>query len=180
MSLVRKVARPLLAAIFIKGGIDALRKPGPRVEQAGPLAHTIASVLHLPDDPEMLVRANGVAQATAGTLLALGRFPRLSATVLAASLVPTTLAGHPFWEEPDPTKRNGQLTHMLKNLSMLGGLLLAAVDTEGRPGLAYRVGMAGDAVERTAKHTRREAKHLAKSAKREARIAALQAKDAVS
>ncbi|CCH77289.1 conserved hypothetical protein [Nostocoides japonicum T1-X7] len=179
MSLVRTVARPLLAAIYIKGGIDAFRQPGPRVDKAAPLAHTLAGPLHLPDDPELLVRANGVAQAAFGTLLAFGRFPRLSAAVLAASTVPTTLAGHAFWEESDPAQRKAQLTHFLKNLSMLGGLLLAAVDTEGRPGLAYRAGMASDAVGRTAKQTRREAKHLARTARREAKIAALQARDAV-
>ena len=35
MSLVRKIARPMLAAIFVVGGLDALRHPGGRVRKAG-------------------------------------------------------------------------------------------------------------------------------------------------
>ena len=38
----------------------------------------------------------------------------------------------------DPKERFGQLSHFLKNLGLLGGLLLAAVDTEGKPSVGYR------------------------------------------
>jgi uncharacterized membrane protein YphA (DoxX/SURF4 family) len=58
--------------------------------------------------------------------------------VLAGTIVPTTYAGHRFWEESDPQSRSQQRIHFLKNLGLLGGLILAAVDTEGRPGLAWR------------------------------------------
>jgi uncharacterized membrane protein YphA (DoxX/SURF4 family) len=74
----------------------------------------------------------------AATLLATGRLPRVAATVLAVSLVPTTLAGHRFWEGTDPQARAAQRIHFLKNTAMLGGLILAAVDTEGRPSLGWR------------------------------------------
>ncbi|MEO7068999.1 MAG: DoxX family protein [Nostocoides sp.] len=180
MSLVRKVARPMLAAMFIKGGYDAFMTPGPRAAQAAPLLARVAGPLGLPNDPELLVRANGLAMVGSGALLALGRFPRLAAAVLGASLVPTTLTGHAFWKETDPATRKQQQTHFLKNVSMVGGLLLAAVDTEGKPGLAYRAGMASDAAGRVARSGRREARHLAKAARREARLVAFQAKAAVS
>ena len=49
----------------------------------------------------------------------------------------------------------------------LGGLMIAGLDTEGRPGLAWRA-------RRAAKDARREAKHLAASARREAKLAAAQ------
>ena len=62
----------------------------------------------------------------------------LAATVLAASLVPTTLAAHRFWEEEDPRARAAQRVHFQKNCAMLGGLILAAVDTGGRPSLGWR------------------------------------------
>ena len=93
---------------FVKGGLDSLRHPAARAEAAAPVIHALAEPLHLPDDPELLVRANGAAMVAAGTLLALGRLPRLSALVLAASLVPTTYAGHAFWQENDPAKRAAQ------------------------------------------------------------------------
>src|SRR5580704_2407529 len=101
MPVTRLVARPLLATPFITGGIDALRNPGPRAKVAEPVTSTITDItpLPMPADPELLVRANAAVQIGAGLCLALGRLPRLSAALLAGSLVPTTLAGHRFWEE---------------------------------------------------------------------------------
>jgi putative oxidoreductase len=78
--------------------------------------------------------------------------------------VPTTLAGHPFWEKEDPADRRAHQIHFLKNIGMLGGLLLAAVDTEGRPSLRYRTGrFVGD--------RRRSVRRGIRSARRDARIA---------
>ena len=75
---------------------------------------------------------------------------RPAAVVLAATLVPTTLAGHRFWEEDDPAARRHQTIHVLKNVAMMGGLLLAAADTGGRPSVPWRakraVGHAGAVV----------------------------------
>ncbi len=55
------------------------------------------------------------------------------------SLVPTTLAGHRFWDESDASSRAAQRIHFLKNVSMLGGLLIAADDTGGRPSIPWRI-----------------------------------------
>ena len=99
--------------------------------------------------------------------------------MLAATVVPTTMSAHLFWKEQDPQVRAQQKVQFLKNLGLLGGLLLAAVDTEGRPGLAYRAHMVGDSAQRTARQTRREAKHLAHSAAREAKLKAVQAQHAI-
>ena|SRR5689334_20876648 len=122
--MLRALARPLMAGIFVSGGLDAFRNPEPKAPKAEAVAPHIAAPLGLPEDTVTLVRINGAAQVVAGTLLALGRFPRLSALVLAASLVPTTLAGHRFWDEPDPRTQAQQRIHFLKNMAMLGGLLL--------------------------------------------------------
>src|SRR5512135_724391 len=143
--LVRRLARPLLASTFIVGGIDTLRKPESR---AGAARKVTASI---PADDVQLVMANAATQILAGSLLAMGRLPRVSAIVLATSLVPTTLAGHRFWEQTDPTARAAARQHFLKNMSMLGGLLLAAVDTAGRPSVAWRTRRAGKEARRAAK-----------------------------
>jgi uncharacterized membrane protein YphA (DoxX/SURF4 family) len=100
----------------------------------------------------------------AGLGLASGKAPRVSAAVLAATLVPTTAAGHRFWEKSDPSERAAQRVHFFKNVSMLGGLIIASGDTEGQPGILWRT-------RRAAKDARREAKHLARSARREAALA---------
>ena len=179
MSLVRRVARPMLAAIFVAGGIEALRHPATRARRAQPLVDRAAEPLGLPQDPELLVRANGALMIGAGALLATGRFPRVAAAALAGTLVPATVVEYPFWEAEDPQQRRDQQIQVLKNVGLLGGLLLAAVDTEGRPGLAYRAKMAGDSISRTARTTRREARMAARLAGKEARLKATSASHAL-
>ena len=81
--------------------------------------------------------------------------------------MPTTAAGHRFWEESDPAKRKHQQLHLLKNAGIVGGLLLATVDTEGRPSLAWRAQHAPRALSHAANDLRRDAElamHSATSA----------------
>jgi len=130
--LTRRIARPLMAGIFVSGGIDAFRNPGPRAERVEPVIGRVGESLPLPDDTVTLVRLNAAVHMVAGTTLALGKLPRLSAAVLAASLVPTTAAGHRFWEEESAQSKAMQRTHFLKNLAILGGLIIAATDRPRR------------------------------------------------
>jgi putative oxidoreductase len=129
---LRPAARVLTGSTYVLLGFDALRAPGVRVELAGPVLAAIRSRVPLPGDDELVVRANAAVEVAAGTALALGVVPRLSAAVLAASLVPTTLAGHPYWTIEDPAERKQQRIHFHKNLALIGGLLFAALDE--RPG----------------------------------------------
>jgi uncharacterized membrane protein YphA (DoxX/SURF4 family) len=126
-SLPTRVASPLIASIFIRAGLDAALDPEGKVKKAEKVTQPLAEhVSVLPDDPETLVRLNGVTQVVAGAMLSLGLWRRLAATVLIASLIPTTLAGHRFWEELDEDARNAQMLQLLKNLGLLGGLVLVA------------------------------------------------------
>jgi len=144
--------------MFVSGGLDALRAPASKVPAADPIAPRIAEKLpYLPEDTEQLVRINAAVQVAAGLMLATGRLPRLSSALLAGSLVPTTLAGHRFWEEEDEMRRAQQRIHFFKNLSMLGGLILAAADTGGRESIPHA---AGRITRRTARKTRKAAKAL--------------------
>ena len=138
MKTVRGVARPMLAGMFVYGGIDAVRHPESKAEKAERVIMPIAEGFGASEEVTDWVRFNGAVQVTAGLTLALGKRPRLSALVLAGSRVPTTLAGHRFWEEDDSGKRTAQRIQFLKNVSMLGGLLLAVADTEGRPSISWR------------------------------------------
>jgi putative oxidoreductase len=167
MSLVRRIARPLLAATFISGGIDTLRNPGPRVPQAEKVVSPLVDAVPQLSNAEQVVKIDAGIKVVAGGLFALGKFPRLSAAALIASLIPTTAAGHRFWEESDPAKRKQQQLHFLKNAGMVGGLLLAAVDTEGRPSLAWRAQHAPRALSHAANDLRRDSQlalHSATSA----------------
>lgn len=172
MTLIRLLARPMLASTFAVGAVAGLRnapalaeKSKPVIDKLVPAVEQAAPQVPLPKDPVTLVRLNAAAQLIAAVSLARGRAPRLSSAVLAASLAPTTVAGHPFWQESDPEAKQEQMFHFFKNLSVLGGLVLAAVDTAGQPGVAYRAQSAG----RTA---RREAKHLARATRLQAKLAA--------
>lgn len=125
----------MIASIFVIQGFQTLRSPERVVKQAEPVVRSLAEFLDfVPDDTAQAVRVNAAVQLGGGALLAMGWLPRLSALAMAASLVPTTAAGHRFWEYDDPQERAQQRIHFLKNLSMLGGLLMAAADSGGRQG----------------------------------------------
>ncbi len=139
MSALRELARPMLASIFVLQGLANFQNP----EGGSPLAESIMGPLReriaaMPAETEHVVRINGAVQATAGALLGLGVLPRLAALVVAGTLVPTTLAGHRYWEYEDPQERATQRIHFLKNAAMMGGLLLAVADTNGNPSLSWR------------------------------------------
>jgi putative oxidoreductase len=139
MTVLRAVARPMLASIFAIQGYDTMSNPervAARAERVvRPLAERVPIV---PDRTEEAVRLNGAIQFTAGSLLALGVWPRLSALAIAATLVPTTVAGHRFWEAETEQDRAQQRIQFLKNLAIFGGLLITAADTAGQPSLAWR------------------------------------------
>jgi len=109
----------LLSGIFVLGGADAFLKPGPRVskvENAG-----------VPQ-PEQAVVLNGAAMVIGGTALALDIAPKPAALMLIGVLIPTTIVGHAFWNETDASARKMQQTQFLKNLGLIGGLLLVLLE----------------------------------------------------
>lgn len=135
---VRTLARPMLGSMFVLGGMDQLQNPEPKVPVADPVAPEVAETAGFGDvDTATLVQVNGAVQVIGGLALALGKAPRTAATLLAASLVPTTLAAHRFWDEQDPNVRAQQQVHFFKNVGLLGGLLVTTQDTEGRPSATW-------------------------------------------
>lgn len=173
--LVRRIARPMLASTFIYGGIDALRHPetkAPRAEKLDIPSKPGMDLLNI-TTTEQAVRVNAAVQVAGGVLLTLNKLPRLAALALAASLVPTTAAGHRFWEESDPDQKIFHTTHFFKNVSMLGGLLIASVDTEGKESLAHKT-------KRVTRRSKRKAnKSAAKAAAKQAQLAAKHARKKV-
>jgi putative oxidoreductase len=139
MDPLRMLARTALGAVFISGGLDSLRSPSAKAAVAAPVTEKARQAFGLlPDDDVTLVLINAGVDVVAGSSLILGRLPRLSALALAGSLVLTTLGGHRFWEADTDEKRKQQQLHFLKNGSILGGLLFAALDRQGQPSLAWR------------------------------------------
>ncbi|GAA5069614.1 DoxX family membrane protein [Nocardia callitridis] len=142
--LLRRLARPLLASVFVVQGIDTLRHPESRTKTANALVQEGQGRLpdqyaeKLPADPATVVRANAVAQVAGGTLLAFGKLPRVSAAVLAVTVVPATVTEQDFWNEQDPATKAAKRAAFLKDVGLLGGLLIAAADTEGKPSVGWR------------------------------------------
>jgi uncharacterized membrane protein YphA (DoxX/SURF4 family) len=170
MSLLRAIPRTMLASYFVTAGIKAIRDPESLVPAAEPLVDRVVPLVKeytpeqvasfVPENTVTLVRINGIAQVVGGAALATGKGRRLGALLLAGSLIPSTIAKHPFWTVQDPEERAQDRNHFLKNVSLLGGVLLASQDTEGKPSLAWRAQKGGESI---AKETRRASKKLSKS-----------------
>src|SRR5258708_6540638 len=76
MPVLRAIARPMLASIFIIQGCETLLRPEKVSELAEPVVRAVAEhVSIVPDDTEQAVRISGAVQAVAGSLLALGWWP---------------------------------------------------------------------------------------------------------
>lgn len=141
--LIRRVARPMLSAAFIARGVDALRSPKPAADAARPTLEGLSKLpdpvgTKVPSDAETVARVNAAVQIGGGLLLATGKLPRLASVALALSVVPGSLGAHAFWSESDPQRKADERRAFLTDISLIGGLIIAAVDTEGKPSLGWR------------------------------------------
>ncbi|MFD9615567.1 DoxX family membrane protein, partial [Streptomyces sp. NPDC059083] len=142
--MLRRIAHPMLATVFVVDGIDTLANPDPRVKTATAAVQKGEQKLppqlakYLPDDPGRVVRINAAVRIGGGVLLALGKLPRLSTAVLAATVIPAALSEPGYWTEEDPERRAAKRTALLKDVSLLGGLLIASTDRQGKPSLGWR------------------------------------------
>lgn len=124
-AVLRSAARLATGSTYVLLGADAVKSPGPRADMAASTLAMMRRVLPLPADDELVVRGNAAIQTVAGAVLMTGKAQKLAGVALVASLVPTTLAGHDFWNIQDPMARKMQRTQFIKNTAMLGGLLFA-------------------------------------------------------
>jgi uncharacterized membrane protein YphA (DoxX/SURF4 family) len=141
--LIRRIARPMLAATFISRGVEALRSPKPAADAARSTLDGLSKLpdpvgANVPTDAETVVRVTAAVQIGAGLLLSTGRLPRISSAALALSVVPGSLGAHAFWAESDPSRKADERRAFIADIGLVGGLIIAAVDTEGRPSLGWR------------------------------------------
>jgi uncharacterized membrane protein YphA (DoxX/SURF4 family) len=145
--LIRRIARPMLSAAFIGRGIDALRSPEAAADAARPMLEGLSKLpdpvgTNVPASAETVARINAAVQIGGGLLLAMGKLPRVASAALALTVVPGSLGGHGFFSEGDsegdPQRKAAQRRAFLTDVSLIGGLIIAAVDTEGKPSLGWR------------------------------------------
>ncbi|WP_342024141.1 DoxX family protein [Arthrobacter citreus] len=166
MSVVRLLARPLLATGFIAAGVDRLRDADQTAEKLRPTLNRVGGMVpsasSVTGNPQLVAKVLGATQVGAGALLALGKLPRLSGALLAGTAVLNAVVEYKNADTDTPDERKARRAALLKNLSLIGAVLLVAVDTNGRPGLAWRAGHLAD-------DTRRSVSSLGKDAGRKSR-----------
>ena len=166
MSLVRLIARPMLASAYISNGLWRVRNSESSGEALKPFFKAAEKAVPVPFDAQTIARGAGIAQIGAGTLLAIGKFPRISATILAGTylldIVATSKEDTKTHEAQKHTRRKAsenQRPSLLVRTSLLGGALLASVDTAGKPGLAWRAQHAAEDVWHNVEKTTGKALH---------------------
>jgi uncharacterized membrane protein YphA (DoxX/SURF4 family) len=141
--LIRRIARPLLSAVFIGQGVDSLLNPKPAAEAAAPTVDGLRALPDpvgsaIPSDPQKFAQVTAAVQIGGGLLLASGKAPRIASAALALTVLPANLGAHMFWSEGDPQLKAEKRRDFLTDLSLLGGLMIASADTAGKPSLGWR------------------------------------------
>lgn len=110
------VGRAFLGALFLISGLFKI------VGFAGVAGWMTSSGLPA---AEILLTLTIAIEVIGGLMLVIGWQARRAALMLAVFLVPVTIVFHGFWNA-DAAQFNDQLTAFLKNLAILGGMLLVA------------------------------------------------------
>jgi uncharacterized membrane protein YphA (DoxX/SURF4 family) len=183
MTLVRAIGRTMLSSYFVLSGIRAIRNPEEFVEDAQPVTDRLVPAIkryaptqvaeYVPEDTTSLIRVNGAIQVAGGLAMATGKGRRLGAGLLALSMVPTTLARHPFWTRDTPAERAHDRQQFVKNVGLIGGVIIASRDTEGRPGLVWRANEGRELAVKRGRKARKAAKKALKHNRSEAATAAI-------
>lgn len=95
----------------------------------------------LPAIPLLLAIAAAV-EVLGGLSVITGTFARAGALALVVYLIPTTLVFHDFWTL-EGAARQAQMVHLLKNLSIIGGLLFLIGVGAGRVSVDDKIKSAG-------------------------------------
>jgi putative oxidoreductase len=119
-----RIGRVLLASLFVISGIFKI------VGFSGTVGYFTS--LGLPV-PTVAVLVTILVEVGGGLLLMTGRGVKPVALIIALFTVGATLSAHHFWTL-DGAAAQAQLTHFLKNVSIIGALLLvSAIDAEAEP-----------------------------------------------
>lgn len=131
-SLSLLTCRAVLGSIFVVGGRTVWKQPdGPATLAAPLLARTrrVAPVLTRCTDHQ-LVQLNAAVHMGGGAALAVGVATPAAAALLVGSLIPTTVAAFPFWEQPNGPMRVRQRADLLKNAGLAAGVLAVALKSK--------------------------------------------------
>ena len=181
MSLLRFVGRLLYATYFVSDGYQLLTRPDQHVDKLAPTLDRVVPSIQawlppdaadrVPEDARTWTRLLGVTQILGGLAYAIGIGRRTGALLLTTASVPRLIAAA-------EDRHSGEL---LTRLALLGAGIVAAQDTHGRPGLAWRAEQSRRALEqrtaasgrdlqRAGKGARKTAKAMGKGARKTAKV----------
>ena len=112
------LGRILLALVFLIAGVRKVMAPA---ASAGYLAK-----LGFPA-PEVMVWVAIAFELGGAILLILGWKTRWAAYALALFTLVASFAAHRFWEISDAGQYANQMNHFLKNVAIIGGMLILAI-----------------------------------------------------
>jgi len=140
MSFLRFSSRCLLSGYFFADGLKAAINPDPLIDEAEPYAKKFTSFVdqtlpsdiarRVPSKTSTLVRIHGIAQALGALMMATGFFRRPGAVMVAASYLPKVLMSRP--------SGGGDVLPFIRELALLGGTLVEAGNTQGRPDCSWK------------------------------------------
>lgn len=162
MSIVRRLARPLLATGYIAGGVEAFRNSSAAAEKLDPVLKQVEQVLPQvrPVTANRAQVAQGIAaaQVLAASALALSKLPRLSASVLLGTTAINTYVQYQSADASTKEAKSNRRNNVFKNLSLVGAVMIASVDTSGNPSLAWRASHLADDVRKNAAKVTKDTK----------------------
>lgn len=123
------VGRILLSGVFLTSGFAKFADP------EGSIGYMRSAGIPAAD---ILAYVAGVAEVLGGLALLLGFLARLGALGLFIMLIPTTLVFHNFWALSGQEAQM-QLSHFMKNLAIMGGLLTLFAHGPGRLSIDARL-----------------------------------------
>lgn len=114
-------ARILIAAIFVLSGFGKL------TGFAGTVGYIASKGIPL---PQLAAITALIAELGGGLLIIIGWRARWAAAALFAFTLAAAIVFHNFWAAA-PDQAQNQMIHFMKNISMLGGLLMIIVHGSG-------------------------------------------------
>ena len=123
MDAALAIGRIVLVIIFVFSGF------GKFADLSGTAAYIASKGLPF---PQLLAAGAGAGELICGLAIAIGWQTRLAAAGLIIFTAVAAFFFHDFWNLPDGPARANQMIHAMKNLSIIGGLIVLAVAGAGR------------------------------------------------
>jgi putative oxidoreductase len=108
------LGRLIYGGFFLYSGIHHFQKRKSMAEYAGAKGVPM---------PEVAVEVTGAMLVAGGASIALGVKPKLGTLAILTFLAGVSPVMHDFWSADEPSQKQEQMIHFMKNFAMLGGAL---------------------------------------------------------